>query len=183
MGMKAILIAAVLVCAAALPTVATAQPDETEKRAAKAQCKAERGKSKATREAFRAKYHDFNRCARRIAEEEEAETGAAHQNAAKDCKDERADDPAAFADKYGTNSNAKNAYGKCVSRTAKAKKEDMDAGDRRRVSAFKNAAKACAAKREKVGRDAFAERYGTNPNKRNAFGKCVSATAHETTPA
>ena len=42
---------------------------------------------------------------------------------------------------------------------------------------FKNAAKYCQAVRESKGVDAFATRYGTNPNKKNAFGKCVSATA------
>ena len=31
------------------------------------------------------------------------------------CKAEAAKDPAAFADKYGTNANKKNAFGKCVS--------------------------------------------------------------------
>jgi hypothetical protein len=42
---------------------------------------------------------------------------------------------------------------------------------------FKNAAKYCKALREAKGTEAFATLYGTNPNKRNAFGKCVSKTA------
>jgi hypothetical protein len=43
------------------------------------------------------------------------------KNGAKECKAERAADPAAFTKKYGTNKNGKNAYfGKCVSETAKA---------------------------------------------------------------
>jgi hypothetical protein len=42
---------------------------------------------------------------------------------------------------------------------------------------FKNAAKYCKAVRESKGVDAFATRYGTNANKKNAYGKCVSATA------
>lgn len=37
-----------------------------------------------------------------------------------------------------------------------------------------NAAKKCKAERAKMGEQAFADRYGTNANKRNAFGKCVS---------
>ena len=40
---------------------------------------------------------------------------------------------------------------------------------------FKNAAKYCQALRAK-GVDAFRTRFGTNGNKMNAFGKCVSAT-------
>jgi hypothetical protein len=37
-----------------------------------------------------------------------------------------------------------------------------------------NPAKSCKTERAKIGVDAFAAKYGTNPNKRNAFGKCVS---------
>ena len=41
---------------------------------------------------------------------------------------------------------------------------------------FKNAAKYCQALRTAKGVDAFKTQWGTNPNKMNAFGKCVSAT-------
>ena len=40
-------------------------------------------------------------------------------------------------------------------------------------SAEKNAAKACKAERA-LGVQAFKDNYGTNANKANAFGKCVS---------
>jgi hypothetical protein len=40
---------------------------------------------------------------------------------------------------------------------------------------FKNAAKYCQALRTAKGVDAFRAQWGTNPNKMNAFGKCVSA--------
>ena len=42
---------------------------------------------------------------------------------------------------------------------------------------FKNAAKYCKAVRDSKGVEAFATQYGTNANKKNAYGKCVSATA------
>jgi len=42
---------------------------------------------------------------------------------------------------------------------------------------FKNAAKYCKAVRESKGVDAFQTQYGANKNKKNAYGKCVSATA------
>ncbi len=42
--------------------------------------------------------------------------------------------------------------------------------------AFKNAAKECRAERA-LDEDAFSAKYGTNANKRNAFGKCVSGHA------
>ena len=48
---------------------------------------------------------------------------SAEQNAAKKCKAERGTTPAsieAFKLKYGTNANKANAFGKCVSKLAKA---------------------------------------------------------------
>ena len=163
-------LAAVLV----LPAGALAKPNNAEKRAARAECKDERGKTRATREAFRAKYHGFSRCARRNAAEEEAENQVARTNAARECRADRSEDPAAFQETYGTKRNGKNAFGKCVSGKAKQKKAEMDAEDEEEADEFKNAAKECAAERRDMGRDAFAEKYGTNDNKRNAFGKCVS---------
>ena len=44
-------------------------------------------------------------------------------------------------------------------------------------SAEKNAAKTCKAERTSVGTEAFMKQYGTNANKANAFGKCVSKLA------
>jgi len=41
---------------------------------------------------------------------------------------------------------------------------------------YKNAAKYCKALRALKGVEAFAAQWGTNPNKKNAFGKCVSST-------
>jgi hypothetical protein len=85
------------------------------------------------------------------------------------CKAEQAGDPAAFKEKYGTNKNKSNAFGKCVSAAAKASDEASQ-------SATINAAKQCKDER-KGDPAAFKEKYGTNKNKRNAFGKCVSAAA------
>jgi hypothetical protein len=180
--MKRITLAIGLVAVLALPALATAKPpvDQANMQAAHAQCKAERGKTKDTREAFKAKYHSMSRCVREKAAEEAAEEAAAQKNAAKACKAEAADPGFAgghgnktFAEFYGTNGNGKNAYGKCVSTKAKEKKAEMDAEDAEAAEEFKNAAKACAGER-KLGSSAFAEKYGTNANNSNAFGKCVS---------
>jgi len=38
-----------------------------------------------------------------------------------------------------------------------------------------NAAKLCKAERADIGVDAFREKYGSNKNGKNAFGKCVSS--------
>jgi hypothetical protein len=42
---------------------------------------------------------------------------------------------------------------------------------------FKNAAKYCNSLRTSKGVEAFGTQYGTNANKKNAFGKCVAAAA------
>jgi hypothetical protein len=186
MDMRSILVTVGLAALLVLPAGAMAKPNGTEKNAAKQQCKAERGQSPATHEAFKAKYHTFARCARQNAAEEERENEAAHDNAAKRCKAERADPGFAaahggktFEEFYGTNENGKNAYGKCVSEKAKEQKAEMDAEDQEDADEFKNAAKECAAERKKIGVEAFAAEHGTNGNKRNAFGKCVARKTKE----
>ncbi len=97
-------------------------------------------------------------------------------NAAKECRAERGTTDAtveAFRVKHGTNKSGKNAFGKCVSSKAKENKEEADAED---AEERKSAAKDCDAERA-TGEVAFANKYGTNANKRNAFGKCVSQKA------
>ena len=50
-------------------------------------------------------------------------------------------------------------------------------------SAEKNAAKACKAERGTTAQsiEAFKQKYGTNANKANAFGKCVSKLSKQET--
>ena len=62
--------------------------------------------------------------------------------------------------------SVRRAFHKCVKLELKATKK-----------AFKNAAQECRAERAD-DEDAFRAKYGTNANKRNAFGKCVSEHAH-----
>ena len=66
----------------------------------------------------------------------------------------------------------------CRRRAKKALKA-ADRADREDIAEAKNAAKECASERETLGEDGFAEKYGTNHNKRNAFGKCVSDKTHD----
>lgn len=110
-----------------------------------------------------------------------AQGQSADKNAAKACKAERgttAQSIAAFKERYGTNGNKANAFGKCVSGKAKAKKEAA-AED----AAEKNAAKKCKDERGTTAQTiaAFTEKYGTNANKANAFGKCVSKLSKQET--
>jgi hypothetical protein len=114
--MKTMLAAMGLALVLLLPTGATAKPDKSERDAARAQCHAERGKTEATRKAFRLKYDGFAHCMGKKAADEEAENDEAARNAAQECKAERAADPTGFKETYGTNKNGKNAFGKCVSR-------------------------------------------------------------------
>jgi hypothetical protein len=171
--MKTMLAGAGLALVLLIPTSAMAKPDKSKRDAARAQCVTERGKSKATREAFRLNYDGFADCVGKKAADEEAENDEAARNAAQECKAERAANPDTFKTTYGTNKNGKNAYGKCVSGKASEKKAAMDAADAQEVAETKNAAKACAAERA-ADEAAFKEEYGTNRNGRNAFGKCVS---------
>jgi hypothetical protein len=164
--MKTLSTAIVLAALLVVPAGAAAKPDASDKRAAIAQCKSERGKTKATRKAFKAKYHSFSRCVRQNAAEEAAERKTAKTNAAKECKAQ------------GLKGRE---FGKCVSEKAKQHKQAEDDQDSQEVAAFKNAAKQCQA--ESTDPDfpathdgkSFKEYYGTNKNRRNAFGKCVSS--------
>jgi len=100
--------------------------------------------------------------------------GKSESNAAHQCKAERKSlGVDAFAAKYGTNKNKHNAFGKCVSQHVKK----QDTSDDDHGQAEKNAAKVCKAELKSLGVDAFAAKYGTNVNKHNAFGKCVSQHA------
>lgn len=182
--MNKMLVIAGLAAALVLPAGAVAKPDQSERRAAKSQCKDERGKTSATREAFRSKYRGFVRCVRQNAAEEDAENKTARSHAVQECRDERSEDPEAFREAYGTNGgngkgSGRNAFGKCVSGKAKQNKAEMDAEDEQEAEEFKNAAKECAAERDEMGREEFAEEHGTNANNRNAFGKCVSKKTRE----
>jgi len=108
---------------------------------------------------------------------------SAEKNAAKACKAERgttAESILAFKAKYGTNANKANAFGKCVS--GKSKKDD-EAEDEAENAAEEAAAKKCKAERGTTAQsiDAFKQKYGTNKNKANAFGKCVSKLAKKAT--
>jgi hypothetical protein len=181
--MKKITVSIGLALALALPAGAVAKPtpDNADKRAAKAECKTLRGNTDVTREAFRTQFRSFSACARKTAVEEAQEEQTAHKNAAKECKAERAVDATAFAELYGTGPNKRNAFGKCVSKKATAKEHAADEQDAQDAAEFKNAAKECDAERGDTEdtRKAFAEKYGTNENNRNAFGKCVSSKASD----
>ena len=110
----------------------------------------------------------FGKCVARLAQQ----NASNRANAAASCRTERASDSAAFAAKYGTGKKHANAFGNCVSQSAKAAAKAQQ-------QATTNAAKACWAER-KPDPAAFKAKYGTNANKSNAFGKCVSGKVKHT---
>jgi len=183
--MKRVIAIGSAVALLAVPAGAAAKPDQTDRSNAAKECRAERGTTDATREAFAVKYgtnknkrNAFGKCVSRRALDEEQEGETAHKNASKECKAEAEElGAAAFVAKYGTGKKGRNAHGKCVSSKAKQHEAEADAEDKQEIAERKSAAKTCAAERTEIGREAFAEKYGTNKNKRNAFGKCVSKTA------
>lgn len=61
----------------------------------------------------------FGRCVSQHVSDATDEHHDALVNAARTCRSERADDPAAFKDTYGTNRNGRNAFGRCVRQTAR----------------------------------------------------------------
>jgi hypothetical protein len=181
---KRLLIIASAIAVLAAPATAAAKPSGADRREAQKECRAERGTTDATREAFQAKYRNFGGCVSQKAREAKAERAQARANAAHECRDERGDTDEsreAFRAKYGTNANKRNAFGKCVSQKAKAERAEEDAEDAEEAEERKNAAEECDDERGETqeSRKAFEEKYGTNANKRNAFGKCVSQKAQD----
>ena len=160
----------------ALPALAVAgsPPSPASQAAAVKQCTTERNASPA---AFKLLYgtppnrsNAFGKCVSKLAQQNEQE----HSNAAAQCRTERSSDPTAFATTYGTGSKHRNAFGNCVSKKAKA-------AAAARVEATVNAAKSCWTER-KADLAAFKTRYGTNADKSNAFGKCVTGKVKQSSP-
>ncbi|HVE69665.1 MAG TPA: hypothetical protein VNB64_13905 [Solirubrobacteraceae bacterium] len=114
----------------------------------------------------------FGKCVAKHARAEDANTA----NAARQCRAERNDANFAathggktFAQFYGTNANGRNAFGKCVSA------KSAQATDQQQTARI-NAARKCRTE-QRADAAAFRTTYGTNANRSNAFGRCVSKHA------
>ncbi len=165
--MKRFILIAVL--AAIAPTAALASTSDQS--SASKDCTALRAKVGVT--AFDQAYASFGACVSRFAPLEQNNTTSANTS----CQAEQADANFAashggktFAQVYGTGKSGKNAFGNCVSTKAKASSQAEQQG---RL----NPAQTCRAQRTSLGTATFDKTYGTNANDKNAFGKCVSATA------
>jgi hypothetical protein len=102
-----------------------------------------------------------------------AKPGNGSSTAAKACAAEKKADPVAFKAVWG-----KHAMRDCIraGREASEATDPAEAADE-----FQNAAQECRAARD-ADPAGFAAFWGSNPNGRNAFGKCVSATVHADDP-
>jgi hypothetical protein len=167
----------VLTAALALALPATALADDSTDPNASQGCKAQRtqmgdGAFKATYGTNANKSNAFGKCVSKMSSAQKSDVTGSNSK----CKTEQ-DDPnfaathggKTFAQFYGTNKNGKNAFGKCVSAKTETATDD-------RNDAIVSAAKTCKTER-KADPAAFKNKYGTNKNKANAFGKCVSSQA------
>ena len=171
------LVLVITVALSATTAVAFASPPTATERASAARlCRAQRAQLGAS--AFAQQWggarNAYGKCVSRTAQ-------TLHRNAAnasQQCRAERADaafaashDGKTFAQYYGTNADLSNAFGNCVS----LKRATSNAETQQELL---NPAQWCRSERTRMGDKAFTELYGTNGNKRNAFGKCVSKAAH-----
>jgi hypothetical protein len=75
----------------------------------------------------------FGKCvasqARSQAQQAQTDEVNAEDSAAQTCSSEQSSDASAFRSKYGTNANGANAFGKCVSETAKSNEDQQSQSD------------------------------------------------------
>lgn len=161
----------ICVFAALLPAAALAAVSPDAAKSAQATCT----KLKATMgtTAFTQAYPTFGACVSKYAPIEQQAVASAQDT----CSAQQADTSFAsthggktFDQFYGNGKNGKNAFGNCVSSVAKASSQ---AEQQSRT----NPAQTCRALRTQLTASVFSSTYGKNANDKNAFGKCVSATA------
>jgi hypothetical protein len=98
------------------------------RRDARQACKAELGAAKLRHEGS-VNRGAFSKCVRAKFRATTSDDDDDVVNAAKECDTERDADEAAFTEKYGTNHNKRNAFGKCVSSKTDDEDENENEGD------------------------------------------------------
>lgn len=99
------------------------------RRAARQSCRQQLGTSSLRRHGKGSSRRAFRQCVRQTVRTETGDDADGVTNAAKTCAAERESDQAAFEDKYGTNHNKRNAFGKCVSQHADDSTTEPGAGN------------------------------------------------------
>jgi hypothetical protein len=169
--MKTLIVSFVIVAALAPVAAFAAAPSANAATSAKSDCAALKAKMGGS--AFVQAYGTFGGCVSKYAPVEQQVIASANAT----CSAQQADANFAsthggktFDQYYGTGKKGSNAFGNCVSATAKASSHAEQTG---RL----NPAQTCRAERTQMGSAAFGALYGKNGNAKNAFGKCVSAVA------
>jgi hypothetical protein len=115
----------------------------------------------------------FARCVSTVAKANSRSEQQGRMNPARTCRALRTQLHATvFAKTYGKNANDRNAMGKCVSATAKTQAKNEAS-----ASATCKAEQSDAAFASTHSGQTFEQTYGTNGDRSNAFGMCVSKTA------
>jgi hypothetical protein len=115
----------------------------------------------------------FGNCVSTVAKANQAAEQQGRLNPARTCRAVRTQlTPSVFDRTYGKNANDRNAFGKCVSMTAKAqaRNESSASGTCKAEQSDPNFANT-------HGGQTFDHVYGTNTDQSNAFGKCVASKA------
>ncbi len=121
----------------------------------------------------------FGRCVSLVASANAKAEQDGRVNPAQTCNSIRSQlGKALFAKTYGKNANDKNAFGKCVSSTAKSQ-----VGNEVSASSSCKSQQSDSTFAVNHGGKTFQQYYGTNSDGSNAFGKCVSSTAQAASKA
>ena len=160
-----------LAAAAVMAPVAAFAGNSTSATSARTDCSKLRAAMGTT--AFSQAYPSFGACVSKYAPVEQQVTDSAQAT----CNAQSTDpnfasghDGKTFSQYYGTGKKARNAFGNCVSTVTKV---NVQAEQQGRL----NPARTCRTERTQLGTATFDSTYGKNKNDRNAFGRCVSATA------
>jgi hypothetical protein len=123
----------------------------------------------------------FGKCVSHRSSQDQSAQQSSQTSAEKTCRSEQNDSNFSSShngetfDQFYGSGNAHNAFGKCVSSHARSSSQQSESSE---VKAEDNAARQCRTE-QTADPAAFKAKYGTNANKSNAFGKCVSQKAHQ----
>jgi hypothetical protein len=179
-----------LVAALATPALASAELSPSDSKNAAKFCQAVRVQMGSV--AFKAQYgtneNKSNAYGKCVSQQRKGKHGLVHA-VLKGCKAEYAADPAAFLAKYGeqatqsrqgTEPAGPDETGKPDPAVREAMHNCVKAHVADVLAEVKNAARTCKEERA-ADPNAFREKYGSNHNKHNAFGKCVAQHAKKST--
>lgn len=121
----------------------------------------------------------FGKCVSMVAGANANAEQGGRVNPAQTCRSIRSQlGKALFNKTYGKNANDNNAFGKCVSATAKSQ-----VGNEVSASSSCKSQQSDSTFAANHGGKTFEQYYGTNADGSNAFGKCVSSTAQASSKA